>query len=269
MSRLVGLASCFLHKKLDIRRGRRYSFYMLVSADSVNAKVLHRIARGGSDRVWTFADFRPLPTMAVAAALSRAAKKGILRRVRKGVYYVPRHTRFGETRPEPSKLAAAILKARRIAWTPTGPAAYNGLGLTTQVSPTATLAVNSSTRSLRVGLPAKLRLRPTARVRGLAPQERTVLDGLRDLRRIPGTSPAEALNRILTIFESGRIPFERVARLARKEPPRVRALLGAIGSKIGRDPAVLSELRRSLNPTTTFRLGIADALPTARTWNIR
>jgi hypothetical protein len=269
MRQLASLTSCFLHNKLDTRGESWYSFYMHVSADSVNAKVLHRIDRGGSDRVWTFADFPSLPTMALAAALSRAAKKGILRRVRKGVYYVPRHTRFGETRPEPLKLAAAILKARGIAWTPSGPAAYNGLGLTTQVSPTATLAVNSGTRSLRLGLTTKLRLRPAARVRGLAPQERAVLDALRDLRCIPGTSPAQALKRILSIFESGRMPFERVARLARKEPPRVRALLGAVGSMLGRDPTVLSELRRSLNPTTTFRLGIADALPTARTWNIR
>jgi hypothetical protein len=242
---------------------------MRVSADSVNSKVLRRIGRGGSDRVWTFADFPSLPTTAVAAALSRAAKKGVLQRVRKGVYYVPRETRFGETRPEPLKLAAAILKARRIAWTPSGPAAYNGLGLTSQVSPTATLAVDSSSRSLRLGLPTEVRLRPAARVRGLAPQERTVLDALGDLRWIPGTSPAQALKRILTMFESGQMPFERLARLARKEPPRVRALLGAIGSKIGCDPAVLTGLRRSLNSTTAFRLGVAEVLPTARAWNIR
>ncbi len=67
---------------------------------SVAHIVLGRIKRDGEDRLWTYKDFADLPTLAVAAALSRLTKKRRIRRVRKGVYYVPRVTRFGTTNPD-------------------------------------------------------------------------------------------------------------------------------------------------------------------------
>ncbi len=233
---------------------------------SVSRRVLKRIEKGGLDRVWTYKDFADLPGLPVAAALSRLAKKGRIRRVRKGVYYVPRVTRFGATNPDPATVAAAVLTRRGIAWSPTGPAAYNRLGLTTQVSPTATFAVSRMVR-LAAGSNTKLSLRPV--VRGASADERAVLDALRDLRWIPDTTPDYVIARIGDLFRSKRISFERVARFARREPPRVRALLGAIGTSIGARPHLLAELKASLNPMTYFSLGLSDKLETAREWNIR
>jgi predicted HTH domain antitoxin len=110
-------------------------------------------------------------------------------------------------------------------------------------------------------------LRPV--VRGASADERAVLDALRDLRWIPDTTPEHVITRIADLFRSKQVSFERVARFARKEPPRVRALLGAIGRSIGADPHLLDELKRSLNPMTHFSLGLSDRLETAREWNIR
>jgi hypothetical protein len=236
---------------------------------SVALKVLSRIKRGGQDRLWTYKDFADLPSLAVAAALSRLTKKGRIRRVRKGVYYVPRVTRFGTTNPDPSSVAAAVLTRRGIAWSPTGPAAYNRLGLTTQVSPTTTFAVSRKVRLTSAGASTRLSLRPAAAVRSASADERAVLDALRDLRWIPDTTPENVIARIGDLFRSNRVSFERVARFARREPPRVRAVLGAIGSSIGADPSALEELRGSLNPMTHFSLGLLDKLETAREWNIR
>lgn len=56
-----------------------------------------RIEEGGPDTIWTYSDFAFLPPYAVAAALSRLSKKGVLKRVRKGLYYAPKETRFGKT----------------------------------------------------------------------------------------------------------------------------------------------------------------------------
>ena len=92
--------------------------------------------------MWTYDHFAGLPKFAVAAALSRLARKRIIHRVRKGVYYAPRKTRFGETVADPAAVTAAILKRRGIAWRVSGLPAYNGLGLTTQVSPTRVYAVH-------------------------------------------------------------------------------------------------------------------------------
>ena len=234
---------------------------------SVARVVLKRIEKGGEHCVWTYKDFADLSGLAVAAALSRLARKGHIRRVRKGVYYAPRVTRFGTTRPEPSSIAAAVLRRRGIAWSPTGLAAYNRLGFTTQVSPTTTFAVSRRVRLGSAGLNTKLRFRPV--VRRASADERALLDALRDLRWIADTTPGHVIARIVDLFHSKRVSFERVARFARREPPRVRALLGAIGSSIGADPHVLDELKGSLNPMTHFFLGLSDKLETAREWNIR
>lgn len=96
-----------------------------------------------------------------------------------------------------------------------------------------------------------------------------MLDALRDLRWIPDTTPENVVARIADLLRSDRISFERVARFARREPPRVRAVLGTIGRTVGADPHVLEELRGSLNPMTHFSLGLSDKLATAREWNIR
>jgi hypothetical protein len=234
---------------------------------SVARVVLKRIEKSGEDRVWTYKDFADLSGLAVAAALSRLARKGRIRRVRKGVYYAPRVTRFGMTRPEPSSIAAALLRRRGIAWSPTGHAAYNRLGFTTQVSPTTTFAVSRKVRLGSAGLNTKLSFRPV--VRRASADERALLDALRDLRWIADTTPEHVIARIADLFRSKRVSFERVARFARREPPRVRALLGAIGSSIGADPHVLDGLKGSLNPMTHFSLGLSDKLETAREWNIR
>ena len=235
---------------------------------NVARNVREAIERGGPDRIWTYADFAFLPPFAVAAALSRLAKKGLLTRVRKGVYYVPKETRFGKTAPEPRKVAVAILESRGIAWKPTGLPMYNALGLTSQVSPVATLAVDRDARSLRLPPEVRVRLRPSSNVEDVSAEERAVLDALRELRSIPGSSEAEVLHRISDLFRSGVLSFGRIARLAKAEPPRVRALLGAIGTEIPGTKATLRSLRKSLNPLTKFRIEVGRALPAAKNWNI-
>jgi hypothetical protein len=106
-------------------------------------------------------------------------------------------------------------------------------------------------------------------VRGASADERAVLDALRELRWIPDTAPEHVIARIAELFRSKRVSFERVARFARREPPRVRALLGAIGSSIGANRHLLDGLKGSLKPMTHFSLGLSDKLAAAREWNIR
>jgi len=53
---------------------------------------------------------------------------------------------------------------------------------------------------------------------------------------------------------------------APSEPPRVRAMLGAVGEQIGQPESWLAELRGSLNPLSRFDFGIMAALAGARRW---
>ena len=74
----------------------------------ITGLVRQRIERGG-ERLWRLEDFRDLPFAAVAQALSRLTREGVLERLSKGVYYHARQTAFGKSRPNP----AAIQKLAR------------------------------------------------------------------------------------------------------------------------------------------------------------
>src|ERR1700749_1414706 len=202
--------------------------------NSVAKAVRDKVERGAADKLWTYADFDGMSTLAVAAALSRLAKEGLIRRVRNGVYYKPRETRFGPTRPDAARVAEAVLGRRGIRWSSSGLPAYNALGLTTQVSAVPTFDVDREVTSLRTNPLRGVRLRTVDSLRGLKPEERSALDALRDLKSIPDTTPDEALKRVAELCRSGRVSFDRMAKHSGGEPPRVKALLGTVGTMIGR-----------------------------------
>lgn len=247
-------------------------------ASSIAHAVRSRILRGGEDRLWTYADFARLDRIAVAAALSRLARAGDITRVRRGVYYRPKPTRFGASRPDPEALVDAVLRQRGAAALPSGPGEYNRLGLTTQVAGVVTRATGGRVpRAPMAGVAVQAAERPLERQRGIRPAERTALDALRDVTRIPGASAGEVLRRLKTLLRSRQLDFARLARFARAEPPRVRALLGALGTDVRADGAAravrasaLAELRAGLNPLTAYRLpGVDRVLRHATAWRIK
>ncbi len=69
----------------------------------VMGSVRQRIERGG-ERLWRLEDFRDLPFSAVAQALSRLTREGLIERLSKGVYYRNRATAFGKSRPNPASI---------------------------------------------------------------------------------------------------------------------------------------------------------------------
>lgn len=232
------------------------------------ASIIRRRIEGcEGDRLWTFRDFASFSTAAVAKTLSRLEDDGVVHRLRKGVYYRPRTTRFGDTKPDPVRVLTTMLERRGVDWKPTGLALWNRLGLTTQVPAISTVAVDR--RIEFKNLSNSVRLRRVSSLRDITAEERAALDALRDLRFVPDTTPAETVHRLIELCRSGRLSFSRMSKAARLEPPRVRALLGLIGTRLGEDERVLARLRKSLNSTTVFKLGLTAAFPEAHRWGIR
>jgi hypothetical protein len=252
---------------LDINR----TYWILIPVNqtkdkSVAHEVRRRILNSADKALWAFDDFSDLNPRAVAAALSRLGRLGEVRRVRRGLYYRPRKTAFGESRPDPNVVADAVL--RKNASVPSGE--YNRLGLTSQVSGSLTRTVGGRGRKKNVlGIHVRTLSRPLDAQKGITGEERTLLDALRGTQRLPDTSSEAAILRIKDILSSKRFDFSRLASFAAVEPPRVRALLGAIGQEIGIKTKLLNQLHAKINPLSKYKIpGAAGALVHAAEWQI-
>lgn len=233
---------------------------------NVAATVRQRIERGG-ERLWRLEDFPGLPFTAVAQSLSRLTRGGVLQRLSKGVYYRPRQTPFGASRPSPA--AINNLAALRKTVYPSGTTAANLLGFTTQNPGTREVATSS------LSLPRKLIGRETI-VHSRRPEawsalpelDAALLDFLRRRGENSELTPEDTVRRVLALLaEKGR--FERLLAVSHAEPPRVRAVLGAAGEQLGKPPKALQRLKASLNPLSRFDFGVLAALDPAGHWQAK
>lgn len=238
----------------------------LRQAPSAARVIRTRIDRGG-ERLWRLEDFRDLPTTAVAQALSRMARSGQIERLSKGTYYRARGTAFGKSRPNPVSIRQ--LAARSTPLFPSGTAAANMLGFTTQAARRTELSTTASSvpRKL-VGADTVVHTRRPHTWIGLSEADAAFLDLLRHSARTSELPPGETRRRALALLsERGR--FERLVGIAESEPPRVRAMLGALGEQLHQSQKALDRLRKSLNPLSRFDFGPFAGLPTARAWQAK
>lgn len=231
------------------------------------AKRIRRRIEQAGDRLWRFEDFPNAPVSAVAQALSRLARQGELRRLSKGVYYRSRQTPLGRSLPNPASIRK--LAAARKTVFPAGVAAANLLGFTTQAAGRSEVATSA------LSLPRKLvgddtviyTRRPEAWAT-LSEADAALLDFLRRGGKTSELSAEDTVGRTVALFrQAGR--YERLLRVASSEPPRVRAMIGAIGEELGKKPAALQRLRASLNPLSRFDFGVLKALPSASRWQAK
>ena len=232
------------------------------TAHTVRARI-----ESSGERLWRLADFDGLPFSAVAQTLSRLARQGAIERLGKGLYYRPRQTAFGPSRPNMAQLRSLTL--RRKAVFPAGVAAANLLGFTTQNPARLELATDGASLPRHfLGNDVIIHTRRPAAWRTLFETDAALLDFLRNRGASSELTPQETVEKLLHYFrEPDR--FERLRKVAPSEPPRVRALLGAIGEQIGQTETVLAELRASLNPLSRFDFGILAALAFARRWQAK
>lgn len=218
--------------------------------------------------MWRFDDFPGVPVSAVAQALSRLARAGKLQRLSKGVYYRPRETALGKSRPNPAAIRE-LANSRGKAVFPAGIAAANLLGFTTQSVSRGEVATRGSR------LPRKLlgsdtvvhTGRPEAWQR-LTDIDASLLDFLRCAGRTSELSPEETVDRTLELCRE-KERFGRLLKVAASEPPRVRAMLGAIGEQLGKEPEALRSLRDSLNPVSRFDFGMLHGLARKADWQAK
>lgn len=205
--------------------------------------------------------------MAVSQALSRLAREGYLQRIGKGLYYRPRPTPFGTSRPSQSAIQQLPIPGKP--FFPAGVSAANLLGFTTQNPVRGEFATPAGSLPRTIlGKEARIHTRRPEAWSGLSAIDAALLDFLRQRGAASELSSLETVRRLLGYFRD-RDRFERLARLAPSEPPRVRAMLGAIGQQLKQDPALLNDLRESLNSLSRFDFGNLSELRYARQWQAK
>lgn len=234
-----------------------------VPGHSVAATVRDRVTHGKTD-YWRYSDFADLPASAVAMALSRMARKGALDRVGKGVYYRPHPTAFGASGPAASAVTAQTLRAPVH---PAGLSAANLLGLTTQNPRRTEYATTAAAPPQALGDAVVHTGRPASRV-GLSAEDGAILETLRERARNSDLSPQRTIGRLRRLL-ADEDRFRTLAAVALAEPPRVRAMLGALGQELEMPESVLAPLRASLNPLSRFDFGALGSLRFARRWQAR
>lgn len=230
---------------------------------NTSREVRRRIERGG-DRLWRIADFADLPPAAVAQVLSRLARAGEIDRVAKGVYHLPRETVLGPSRPERDAVARAATSA---AVHPTGLAAANLLGFTTQNPASPQLAVSSAAKPRSLAAARVTTRRPASRAK-LSTSDAALLEFLRARGATSDLDADATISRLLVLLDRDDA-WARLVKIALDEPPRVRAMLGAAGEQLGADERALRRLRSSLNPLSRFDFGILRGLEHARKWQAK
>jgi hypothetical protein len=207
---------------------------------------------------------------AVIKAINRLVSEEQLARLSKGKFYVPKKGVLGIRKPSDSELIRSIVyKDGRLRGYVTGLSLYNQLGLTTQVPRTVTVALNGSRQEKEFGT---IRVRITATNAPVTESNVKLLqylDVLKDLKSIPDSDINLSL-KILgrKISELSKDEQARLVTLAIDYySPQVRALVGLLSNV---DSVILGNLKKTLNPTTIYKLKLDKSQwPAANDWNIR
>ena len=239
---------------------------------NITKNISDKIAKLPIDITFGYSDLSILSKEIVPTAkvLERLQKKGVIKKLSKGIFYKPKKTVFGELKPTEKEILKSYLfkNDKRIAYI-TGTYLYNQMNLTTQIP--AVLKIASATKRIYIKRET-VRAKP---VKSYVPVTEEnykflgLLDALKDLNTIPDVNKESAI--IILLENLKKIPYKdliKIKELALLYPPRVRALLGALleqqNNKIN-----TKRLRDSLNPFTTYNYNLKDTeLTTYQNWNI-
>jgi Family of unknown function (DUF6088) len=230
------------------------------------AEIVRSRIESGGERIWRLSDFERMPVMAVAQTLSRLTRQGLIQRVAKGLYYRPRQTAMGPSRPDMAEVRSLAVGEKGIF--PAGVGAANLLGFTTRRPTQVEVATNGLSLPRLIFGEAIVHTRRPASWLALSQTDAALLDFLRNRGTSSELPPEKTVEKLLGYFsEEGRL--ERLLKVAPMEPPRVRAMLGAIAQQLGQPNSRLSRLRKTLNSLSKFDFGVLVALKYAREWQAK
>lgn len=228
------------------------------------SEIALRKARSSGNSLLRAEDLKGTTPAAATKALSRLAKQGVLTRVGKGLYFAPKDTLIGKSKPSETAIALKRLEGKT---RPTGASAANILGLSTQVPARPQLVAFTSNPPKNTGA-ARIRLRRSSNPHPLPALEGALLEFIRGRGEMAETTSEESFRRLRSLLRD-QLQMNRLRELreaALGEPPRVRAILGALLEFAELPESLWRPLKDSLNPLTKFEFGLFSELPNAEEW---
>ncbi len=217
-------------------------------------------------------DIEPANFATAAKAIERLQKNGAIKKISKGIFYKPEMSIFGVMPPNYDLILKNYLykNGERVGYI-TGGVLYNQLNLTTQNYFRTKIATNRSRKKIEISWLKTNSVKAYATVTEENYPLLGILDAIKDIKLISDTSASKAVKILMPkIKVFPKKDIESLMQFALQYPPRVRALLGAIIENIFYDEFNLEFLKKSLNPSTTFKLRIKNTdLPTIQNWNIK
>ncbi len=223
--------------------------------------------------VFTYTDF-PISvekTDAVLKALNRMVESGKLRKLSKGRYYKPKMTEFGELKPDINQVVKDLLeKDGKIQGYLTGYSAYNELGLTTQLSNTIQIGVNTEKKAITRGMYKIKFIKQANRITKENSSLLRILDSIRYIKEIPDTTLDISCERIILLIKKlSPNVLNTLVKLSLNYTASSRALTGAL-IETACDSEVSQPIFESLNQASNYKYKISDnTLTNKQKWNIQ
>lgn len=228
----------------------------------VSRLIENRIADIEPTKVFTIADlgFPPEWWENVRVKLGRMFKAGLIEKIGKGKYYKPKKSVFGNVGPSSDEVVKDLMRDNGVlSGYVTGYTVWNRMGLTSQVSNVIIIGTSRRRDSVKRGNYEIRFITQPNRINSESIPLLQILDSLKLIRQIPDTSVDRSVRVIKKyVSELNEKSLLILVKLARKYPPRVRALLGAILESIG-NGKYIEELKKTLNPTTIYSIGLNES----------
>lgn len=213
-----------------------------------------------------FAEFNN--PQAVVLELSRLSKKGVIKRLTKGKYFVPKKSKFGELGPTEGQILDQLITDNGGYFA--GNMALNRIGVTTQVPSEVLIRGARSTRKLKIGnLNIRFEQQGLKNVKYTQSKITDVIEALRLFKNTSDGNTTLTIDRVSSILKSyRRDEIKTLIEASCSARPFVRALLGAILEQQGNTAAAQS-IKASLNPVSRYKLGLDKTiLPNKYKWGI-
>ena len=232
--------------------------------------IINRINEIGEGKIFTYSDLiLPLEMQSAAAmSLSRMVAENKLKKAGKGKFYKPLYSRLGEMSPALEELTKDLLyKDGQTIGYITGVPAFAQLGLTTQISSEIKIGSKNYRRPLERGGYEISYVKQENEINNESIPLLRYLDALRYIKKIPSCTVDSAIKILLQKIPSfTEKEIQNLQVNSSNYSASTRALLGSMLELSGFSD---NSLKATLNPLTTYKLGVSTSiLPNKSNWNI-